>query len=232
MTDKALGYSTPAADRVAPKTDSEHSYRPKKGRPTAAQVSAIDNAILAAATKCFFDVGYNSASMEAITIAAGVSTGTLYSRYANKEALFQAVVKERIAALSVETSNKRKKSGDSLEQCLKHHATTVMTRGISAESRSFDRLLGGASGISLKLARALYDMRFERVVNLIAGDILECTRAEGRPARNPKRIAEGLMMCFAGWISIQTSLRVVSQREAVQFGNRMVDILIAGRSGW
>ena len=56
------------------------SFQPKKGRPTADQVLAIERAILNAAMERFLADGYNGASMDAIAIAVGVSKGTLYSR--------------------------------------------------------------------------------------------------------------------------------------------------------
>jgi Bacterial regulatory proteins, tetR family len=56
------------------------SFQPKKGRPTADQVLAIERAILNAAMERFLADGYNGASMDAIAIAVGVSKGALYSR--------------------------------------------------------------------------------------------------------------------------------------------------------
>jgi TetR/AcrR family transcriptional regulator, mexJK operon transcriptional repressor len=48
--------------------------------------------ILAGARTCFFDHGYQGASMNEIAAAAGVSKGTLYAHYADKQSLFAAVI--------------------------------------------------------------------------------------------------------------------------------------------
>ncbi len=52
--------------------------------------------ILAAALAVFVEKGYSAARMEEVARRAGVSKGALYLYYANKEALFRAVVEEGI----------------------------------------------------------------------------------------------------------------------------------------
>lgn len=49
-------------------------------------------AILAAASKAFFDVGYEAASIEGIAEAAGVSKVTVYNYFGGKPGLFSAAV--------------------------------------------------------------------------------------------------------------------------------------------
>jgi AcrR family transcriptional regulator len=59
--------------------------------PTLLNPSKRDQ-ILAGARACFFASGYQGASMNEIAAAAGVSKGTLYAYYADKQALFAAVI--------------------------------------------------------------------------------------------------------------------------------------------
>lgn len=51
-------------------------------------------AIIRAATREFFHNGYNATSMDAISHAAKVSKRTVYNHFANKQALFDAIVGE------------------------------------------------------------------------------------------------------------------------------------------
>ena len=50
--------------------------------------------ILDGASKVFMEFGFDGASMGEIARAAGVSKGTLYVYFDNKEQLFQAIVQE------------------------------------------------------------------------------------------------------------------------------------------
>src|ERR1700747_1895688 len=50
--------------------------------------------ILEGARKIFMDLGFDGASMGEIAKAAGVSKGTLYVYFADKSALFEAIVEE------------------------------------------------------------------------------------------------------------------------------------------
>src|ERR1700744_6362972 len=50
--------------------------------------------ILAGASKVFMDLGFDGASMGEIARSAGVSKGTLYVYFADKNRLFEAIVEE------------------------------------------------------------------------------------------------------------------------------------------
>src|ERR1700749_926552 len=52
--------------------------------------------ILAGASKVFMDLGFDGASMGEIARAAGVSKGTLYVYFADKNRLFEAIVAEEV----------------------------------------------------------------------------------------------------------------------------------------
>lgn len=77
--------------------DDEHAgvASPRRGRPPSA---AKGEAILAAATDAFLRDGFRGATVDAVAAAAGVSKQTVYSRFADKEALFLAVVEAARAA--------------------------------------------------------------------------------------------------------------------------------------
>lgn len=61
----------------------------RRGRP---RDTAKDEAILLAAGDLFLEHGYEAASVDAVAREAGVSKATIYARYADKEALFRAVL--------------------------------------------------------------------------------------------------------------------------------------------
>lgn len=70
----------------------ETEARPRRGRPRAEDVAAIDRRILDAATAVFLDQGYGRATMEQVAEVAKAGKTTLYSRYPTKADLFASVV--------------------------------------------------------------------------------------------------------------------------------------------
>lgn len=72
----------------------------RRGRP---RDTAKDEAILLAAGDLFMEHGYEAVSVDAVAQKAAVSKATIYARYADKEALFRAVLThecERVVAPS------------------------------------------------------------------------------------------------------------------------------------
>ncbi|PBB87892.1 TetR/AcrR family transcriptional regulator [Mesorhizobium sp. WSM3876] len=66
----------------------------RKGRPAAGQDPIKRAQIIEGARRVFIDKGFEAASMNAITREAGVSKGTIYVYFANKEELFEALIEE------------------------------------------------------------------------------------------------------------------------------------------
>lgn len=205
-------------------------YIPKRGRPTAKQVAAINHAILTAAANHFLVDGFDGSSMEAIAADAGVSKGTLYSRYPHKEALLKAFVEDRINIWSIARHNGKVR--DDLKSRLKHHAETVLIRGISPEIRALDRLLMGTSGRPREALRVLYEAGYRGMLAIFEADIQECSGREGAPAADPRRVARLLMATLTGWFRVEHAERTVSRAEAIRFAHYAVDVLMAGRDSW
>lgn len=70
------------------------SPRPRPGRPRADQAGEVERRILDAATAIFLEFGFGRATLDHVAERAHVGKTTLYSRYATKEALFEAVVRK------------------------------------------------------------------------------------------------------------------------------------------
>src|SRR5262245_47260656 len=66
--------------------------------PETPEASAKRRQIMDGARKIFLGQGFDAASMADIARAAGVSKGTLYVYFENKEQLFEAIVHEECAA--------------------------------------------------------------------------------------------------------------------------------------
>jgi TetR/AcrR family transcriptional regulator, mexJK operon transcriptional repressor len=166
--------------------------------------------------------------MDAIASAARVSKVTLYARY-QKDSLFQAVVQDRLETWWTEEFKPNSKQGATLELRLKDRVRMLMTIGASIELRSFDRLLSTAP---THLAHALRQVRYNHMIDVITRDIDEFTCAEGNPTCDPRRVATELLALIAGWFRMESMVRAVSEQEAIAFGDRAVDLLMAARAVW
>ena len=70
--------------------------RGRGGRPPAEQAGEVDRRILDAATALFLDRGFDATSCDQVAAAAGAGKASIYARYANKEELFAAVVRDSV----------------------------------------------------------------------------------------------------------------------------------------
>jgi AcrR family transcriptional regulator len=66
----------------------------RRGRPAAGQDPVKRGQIIEGARRVFIEKGFEAASMNDITREAGVSKGTIYVYFANKEELFEALIEE------------------------------------------------------------------------------------------------------------------------------------------
>lgn len=66
------------------------------GRPPAKAAGDVDRRILDAATSLFLRLGFDATSCEQVVAQARAGKASLYARYANKEALFVAVVRDNV----------------------------------------------------------------------------------------------------------------------------------------
>ncbi len=73
-----------------PTADADDGSR--RGRLAAGQDPAKRKQIIDGARRVFIDMGFDAASMNDITREAGVSKGTIYVYFANKEELFEALI--------------------------------------------------------------------------------------------------------------------------------------------
>ncbi|HTJ71076.1 MAG TPA: TetR/AcrR family transcriptional regulator [Actinospica sp.] len=65
--------------------------RSRVGRPTPAEAAELTERLRRAAVETFLEHGYDGTSMETVAQAAGITKSTLYARYPDKRALFNAV---------------------------------------------------------------------------------------------------------------------------------------------
>jgi AcrR family transcriptional regulator len=170
--------------------------------------------------------------MEAVAASAGVSKGTLYARYPTKEALLRAVVEEQLAAWRANETRRLGPLPDGFRPRMVVQARAIIEALGSEKMRAFETLVGGAGSHGGELARALHETGYRMAIEGLTEEIVEGTRADPVPPRDPARVAEMLMALLYGWYSANESVRGVSAVEARDFADEAVAMLFAARAAW
>jgi AcrR family transcriptional regulator len=83
-----------------PEPNQTPTTRKRGGRPSAEHAGEVDRRILDAATTLFLRAGFDATSCDQVVAMAGAGKATLYARYANKDALFSAVVHRALEGMA------------------------------------------------------------------------------------------------------------------------------------
>jgi TetR/AcrR family transcriptional regulator, mexJK operon transcriptional repressor len=131
--------------------------RPQGGRPTQARAAQIERHLLDAATKLFLADGYGVTSMEAIARHAGIAKRTLYLRYRDKAALFNAVVRHVIERLRPAGTDELFK-GKNFEEILQQIAQLILHAAMMPEALALQRLILAEAGRFPELAAIVHQV--------------------------------------------------------------------------
>ena len=205
--------------------------KPGPGRPTAARVEAISRAILAAATNEFFRSGFEDARMETIAEAAGVSKSTLYERYPTKQELLRAVIAIHVAGWARDWEDKGGPVPTDLRQRLKHRARGFMEYFCSDGFEIFERLFTNSPSMD-ELRRLRHEVGHQRIVQVIAQEIIDGTRDQAVQPQAAVRIAETLLGMLYGWWREKLEIRRITVEEGLAYADYAVDVLFDGRAAW
>jgi TetR/AcrR family transcriptional regulator, mexJK operon transcriptional repressor len=206
--------------------------RHKRGRPTAKLAAEISEAILASATELFLARGYEATTMEAVAAAAGVPKSTLYKRHGDKLSLLRTVVEARLAAWTADSVRLQPSSPESLEQCLRRHAESVLLWADSAEVQALSRMAAGQWQGAEAIGDLLYKSGFQRLMGNIQRDVQRLGGQVPAPVRDPRFVATILMSMTAGWLVTAPRGANLSREDRIAFADRAVDLLIHGRQRW
>ncbi len=216
--------SNPGGTQIGP------AARRRGGRPPADQAGEADRRILDAATRLFLESGFDATSCDQVLALAGAGKATLYARYANKEALFFAVISRAMARASLPVLEI--KQGMPVRERLRAAGRALLVRALADEAVELMR-------VCLAIARRMPDCarmadRSERqsavecVVLALAGE----AAAEGKGGQ-AAHVAE----LFVDMVFVAPRMRVLmgDDRERLDAtGARRVDeaVDLLARAGW
>lgn len=116
----------------------------RSGRRAAGQDPFKRNQILDGAKRCFLSLGFEAASMNEITSEAGVSKGTLYVYFEDKQDLFKALIdREKSAVMSA--AQQKLEEGGTVPEALHRFGAYVTARLTSEEVIRAQRMVLGVA---------------------------------------------------------------------------------------
>ena len=145
------------------------AVRPRGGRPTRAAAVERDERLLEIATRIFLDNGFEATSMDRIAEAAAVGKATLYARYADKGALFAAVLRRRILEVyePLEEELRAILPSADLETTLRRVAQRLLDKSVAPDSIALGRILSAQGPRFPDLARLAIEEGLGRQLRLI-----------------------------------------------------------------
>jgi TetR/AcrR family transcriptional repressor of mexJK operon len=195
---------------------SDASPRTRAGRPKDAAKGA---SILAAAQSLFHSQPYETVTMEAVAARAGVSKMTVYSHFADKETIFETVVR----AMSDEMMS----AVSGPDQALAPLRDRLNTVGIGFLKVILDpsvRMMGHTLSAALHkdqaLARRFYDAGPGRTRAGLAAIIAAATAAGELVADSPEWAADDLVSLWAGSLPDQLAFGLIEQTPADEIARR------------
>jgi len=208
------------------------AHRRARGRPRLEDVAALDAHLLGIALAEFLEQGYGGASLTRIVRAAKVSKTTLYARYASKGDLFRAIMRRQIA--EQHGSQLLQPAGRRLDLAggLRNYALRMLDFSLEGEMLQVNRLIYSESGRFAELAEAAAE-RSRVGIDQVARFIDACAKAEDRPCRDPRGVAEAYILMMRGWyVDVMLSNREVGAAERDAWIDRALHALLNSVSDW
>jgi len=162
----------------------------RPGRPRREFAGEVEERILEAAAKVFLERGFDGASIDEIAVEAHAGKPTIYARFPGKDALFSAVVAQKIRQNS--RFDNPAPTGPSSEERLRTLAIALIERAVASEAIGLVRVAVAESRRFPDVATRVGRMALERGNETIARLLGEIARSEemaALPAFAPDRLA-------------------------------------------
>ncbi len=163
--------------RILPATTEARSMPAEKSRPSK------HDAITRAAAEMFLAEGFDRASLDQIAQRAGVSKQTIYSHFADKEALFKAICAELTEKLTIPLRKPLKQNAD-LRSILVRFGEDALAMMLHPASLDLHRLIVNAAARFPELGRAAYEAGANRMLADLGALIVERSRSGDGFARH------------------------------------------------
>jgi TetR/AcrR family transcriptional repressor of mexJK operon len=160
------------------------------GRPSREEAERLRDHILDVATELFLEHGYGAASIERVAKRARISKRTFYHRFADKAALFSAVVHRIIDRLRP-PAQVPLVSGGSLREILLRLAQLMLQGALTPQAVALHRLIVAESARFPELAVIVSEQGGrQEAISLVAGLLEREVKAQRLEVADPAFAAE------------------------------------------
>ena len=179
--------------------------RRSAGRPPAIAVAAVNAALLQAAAEVFAERGFAAASLAEIAERAKASRQTLYARFPNKTALFEALMQSRTAELLSSVSSLLNDSGDPAE-VLQRFGERLVGQYIHSDLQRLHRMVIAEATTFPELAAFFFKNGPNRGKDLLMGYLREQAHQGSLVIADVEIAAEQFVGALVGAIIIRATL--------------------------
>lgn len=178
-----------------PQTEDDDAPKPRRGRPRDPERC---RRIMEAAHHHFNTHGLERASVDAIAADAGVSKMTIYSHFASKEGLFEAVVRERTDRVVGGVAGVEALDPKQPRKALLAIGEQFLTLAREDDALGQFRSLYGAAGAQPEACRAFYRQGAERLIGDLAAYLRRAGAAGTLKVQQPRQAADLFLSMFLG----------------------------------
>lgn len=175
----------------------EPPKRGSGGRPTREEAARREARIVEVATQLFMERGFDATSIDAVAEAAGVSKPTLYARYRDKRALFEAVLEERVrewlAPLTAAEAEALQAKPGGAEAVLDDLSRSLLARSQEPGAAALARCIAAQALQFPEMAKLAYEEGWLRGVRAV-GRLLDVLAAQGQIQVDDSEIAADLFL--------------------------------------
>lgn len=151
----------------------EMGKRGAGGRPPLTRKGDVDARLLEAATQLFLTLGFEGTSCDQVAQNARAGKASIYARYANKSALFGAVIEANLARLFAAEEGDDALQDAPLRQRLISAGTVVIHNALQADAVALLRLMVAEAprlqGSAHDATRVLHTLGAEHIARALAG---------------------------------------------------------------
>ncbi len=169
----------------------------RMGRHAAGEDPVKRRQIVEGARQVFMNVGFDAASMNDITRAAGVSKGTIYVYFENKGELFQTIILEAKQRIFEDLRATLNAEGP-VDDILKRFSARLATGMTCEETVKAMRIAIGVAERFPELVRAFFGDHPDNLVDTLTAFVVERSRTGELRAEDPRVAAVQLLELSTG----------------------------------